>query len=222
MYYERKFEFQIAAHQRAAGDPIRSACSLAAKRPSRGSTCLVARTGPTPSDRRGVTASAPNTSRATSHGFLIVTPRLEFPATVTKQSPARISNRYKIAVFSSVLTIPARNHRPPRPAFLIANLELESFLSIAKSMKCKFLIANKRGFSFRCGGSRSRNPESLFECRNLSSKNRSAILTGRLKLRIGVSRMTPVKVKSLLCYGDSHFQLCKMVTNSPSVILGEN
>jgi hypothetical protein len=41
-------------------------------------------------------------------------------------------------------------------------------------------------------------------------------------LRIGVPRMTPVKVKSLLCYGDSHFQLCKMLTNRPSVILGEN
>jgi hypothetical protein len=223
MYYERKFEFQIAAHQQAAGDPIRSACSLAAKHPSQGSTCLVARTGPTPSDRRDGAAPAPNTSRAASHGFLIVTPRLEFPATVTKQSLACISNRYKIAVFSSGPAVPERNHRePPRPGFLIANLELEFFLNIAKSMKYKFLIANKRGFSVRCGGSRSRNPESLFECRNLSSENRSAILTGRLKLRIGVSRMTPVKVKSLLCYGDSHFQLCKMVTNSPSVILGEN
>jgi len=163
MYYERKFEFQIAAHQRAAGDPIRSACSLGAKHPSQGSTCLVARTGPTPSDRRDGAAPAPNTSRAASHGFLIVTPRLEFPATVTKQSLACISNRYKIAVFSSGPAIPERNHRePPRPGFLIANLELEFFLNIAKSMKYKFLIANKRGFSVCCGGWRSLNTESSF------------------------------------------------------------
>jgi len=223
MYYERKFEFQIAAHQRAAGDPLRSVCSLAAKHPPRGSACFVARTGPTPSDRRDGAAPAPNTSRAASHGFLIVTPRLEFPATVTKQSPSRISNRYKIAVFTSGFPAPARNRQEPSPpAFLIANLELEFFLNIAKSMKYKFLIANKRGFSVRRGGSRSRNLESLFECRNLSSENRSAILTGRPKLRIGVPRMTPVKVKSLLCYGGSHFQLCKMLTNRPSVILGEN
>ena len=186
MYYERNFELQIAAHQRAAGDPIRSACSLAAKNPPQGSTFFVARTSPTPSDRGDGAASAPNTSRAASHGFLIVTPRLEFPATVTKQSPASISNRYKIAVFSSGLAMAARNHREPRPEFLIANLELEFFLNIAKSMKYKFLIANKRGFSVRCGGSPSRSPESLFECRNLSSENRSAIFTGRPKLRIGL------------------------------------
>jgi len=223
MYYERKFEFQIAAHQRAAGDPIRSACSLAAKHPPRGSTCFVVRTSPTPSDRRDGAAPAPNTSRAASHGFLIVTPRLESPATVTKQSPARISNRYKIAVFSSGLAMAARNQRELSPfEFLIANLELELFLNIVKSTKYKFLIANKRGFCLHSSGSRFCAPESLFAGRNLSSENRSAILTGRLKLRIGVPRMTPVKVKSLLCYGDSHFQLCKMVTNSPSVILGEN
>src|SRR4029077_11796209 len=82
---------------------------------------------------------------------------------VTKQSLARLSNRYKIAVFSLGLAIPARNHRePPRLEFLIANLELEFFLNIAKSMKYKFLIANKRGFSVRCGGSPSRSPRISF------------------------------------------------------------
>jgi hypothetical protein len=223
MYYEIKFGFQIAARKRAAGDPIRSACSLAAKHRPRGSTFFVARTGPTPSDCRDGAASAPNTSRAASHGFLIATPRLEFPATVTKQGLGCVSDPYKIGVFSSGRAIPAGNHRaPPRPEFLIANLELEFFLNVAKSMKYKFLIANKCDFSARSGGSRFRDPESLFRCRNLSLENRSTILAGRLNLKIGFSRRTPVKVKSLLCYGGSHFQLREMVTNSPSVILGEN
>jgi hypothetical protein len=172
MYYEREFEFQIAAGNRAAGDQTRLACSLAAKLPAQASTFFVARTGPTPSGRLDGTASALNTSRAPSHGILIETPRLEFPATLTKQRLRLTSNRHKIAVFSSGLAIPARNHRePPPPAFLIANLELEFFLNIAKSTKYKFLIANKRGFSVRCGGSRSRAPESLFVCQNLSSEN---------------------------------------------------
>jgi hypothetical protein len=223
MYYEIEFEFQIAARKRAAGDQTPSACSLAAKHPPQVSTFFIARTGPTAFDRRDVTAFAPNTSRAASHGFLIVTPRSEFPATVTKQSSARVSNRYKTAVFASGLPAPARNRQEPSPPeFLIANLELEFFLNIAKSMKYKFLIANKRGFFVHCDCSCFRAPESLFVCRNLSFENRSTTLAGRLKLRIGVSRMTPVKVKSLLCYGGSHFQLRKMVTNSPSAILGEN
>ena len=134
-----------------------------------------------------------------------------------------ISNRYKTAVFSSGFPAPARNRQEPSPPeFLIANLELEFFLNIAKSMKYKFLIANKRGFFVRCGRSCFRAPESLFVCRNLSFENRSTILAGRLETIIGAIRMTPVKVKSLLCYGGSHFQLRKMVANSPSAILGEN
>jgi hypothetical protein len=142
MYYEREFEFQVASNQRAAGDPIRSACSLAAKHPPQASNFSVAIT---PRTLPKLGHSSPFTihkSRAASHGFLIVTPRLEFPATVTKQSPSHISNRYKIAVFTSGFPAPARNRQePPRPEFLIANLELEFFLNIAKSMKYKFLIA---------------------------------------------------------------------------------
>jgi hypothetical protein len=154
MYYEIKFEFQIAARKRPAGDQIRRTCSLAVKHPPQSSTFCVVRTHPTPSDRRDGTAFAPDTSRAASHGFLIVTTRFEFPATVTKQSPARVSNRYKTAVFSSGFPAPARNRQEPSPPeFLIANLELEFFLNIAKSMKYKFLIANKRGFFVRCGRS---------------------------------------------------------------------
>jgi hypothetical protein len=111
MYCERKFEFRIAARKRAACDPIRSACSLAAKHPPQASNFSVAIT---PRTLPKLGHSSPFTihkSRAASHGFLIVTPRLEFPATVTKQSPARVSNRYKIAVLSSGLAMPARNHR---------------------------------------------------------------------------------------------------------------
>jgi hypothetical protein len=222
MYYENEFEFRIAARRRASGDHTPSACSSAAKLPPQGSNFFVTRTDSTPPDRHA-TRFTQNASRATSHGFLIVTPRLEFPATVTKQSPVRISNRYKIAVFSSELPVPARNRRESSPLeLLIANLELEFFLNIAKSTKYKFLIANKCGFCVRQVGSRFCAPESLFTGRNLSFETGSTILAGRLKTIIGAIRRTLVKVKSLLCYGDSHFQLCKMVINSPSVRLGEN
>jgi hypothetical protein len=222
MYYERKFEFRIAARKRAACDPIRSACSLAAKRPPQGSALFVA---PTPKTLSRLGYSSPFTIHrsVSNHGFLIVTPRLEFPATVTKQSPARISNRDKIAVFPSRFPAPARNWQEPTPPeFLIANLELEFFLNIAKSMKYKFLIANKRGFCVLRRGSRFCAWESLLARRNLTFENETNILAGRLKTIIDAIRRTPVKVKSLLCYGDSHFQLCKMVANSPSAILGEN
>jgi hypothetical protein len=223
MYYEIKFAFQIAARKRASGDHTPSACSPAAKPPPQDSTLFITRTGLAPSDHRDGAASTPNTSRTARHGFLIVTPRLEFPATVRKQSLGCISNRYKLAVFSSRFSAPTRNRQEPAPRqFLIANLELEFFLNIVKSTKYKFLIANKRSFCLHSSGSRFCAPESLFARRNLSFENRSTILAGRLKTIIGAFRRTLVKVKSLLCYGDSHFQLCKMVTNSPSVRLGEN
>ena len=202
MYYERKFEFQIAARKRAAGNPTRRACSLAVKHLPGSATFFVARTDPTPSDRRDGSPLTPNTSRAASHGFQIVTPRLEFPATVTKQSLGYISNRYKNAVFSSGFSALARNGPEPSPS--------------------EFLIANKHDFSVGCGRSRLRAPESLFVCRNLSSENRSTILAGRLKMIISAIRRTLVKVKSLLCYGDSHFQLWKMITDGPNDTFGEN
>ena len=169
MYYERKFDFQVAARKRVSGDQTPSVCSPAAKHPPQGSSFSVARPDPTPSDRRDRSPFTPNASQAASHGFLIVTPRLEFPATVTKQSPDRISNRYKIAVSSSGFPAPARNRQKlSPPEFLIANLELEFFLSVAKSTKYKFLIANKRGFCVRRGGSRFCAPESRFAYRTVN------------------------------------------------------
>jgi hypothetical protein len=222
MYHEIEFEFQTAARKRAVGDQSRSACPLATKRPLRGSPS-VART---PRALLKFGRGSPFTirkSRVTSHLILIETPRLEFPATPTKQTLRPSSNRDKITLFSSGLAAPARNPREPSPPeFLIANLELEFFLNIVKSTKYKFLIANKRDFRDCRGGSRFCAPESLFARRNLRFENCSTILAGRLKTIIGAIRRTLVKVKSLLCYGDSHFQLCKMVTNSPSVRLGEN
>ena len=182
MYYERKFDFQIAARKRAAGDAVQSASSLAAKHPLQGSIFFGAFT---PRTKPKLDHGSPFTihkSRVTSHEFLIETPRLEFPATLTKQSPGRISNRDKIAVFSSRFPAPVRNRRePPPPEFLIANLELEFFLRGAKSTKYKFLIANKRGFCVLRRGSRFCAPESLFVCRNLRFEDRSAIRAGRLK-----------------------------------------
>ena len=156
MSYEIESEFQIAARKRASGDQTPSVCSLAAKQLPQGSTFSVIRTDLTPSDRRDGAACTPNMSRASSHGFLIVTPRLEFPATVTKQSPGRISNRYKLAVFSSGFAAPARNRQeasPPEfpwaPWRLIANLRLKFLSSASKSIKYKFLIANRSHFLWR-------------------------------------------------------------------------
>ena len=184
MYYERKFEFQIAARKRAAGDQLRSACSLAAKHPPQGSAFFAASTRRTLSKLGRSSPFTIHKSRVTSHGILIVTPRLEFPASATKQSLERISNRYKTAVFSSESPVHARSRREPSPPEfpwapwrLIANPELEFFLNIAKSTKYKFLIANKRdfcvrrggrGFSRRCDGSRFSATESLFAGRNLN------------------------------------------------------
>ena len=169
MYYERKFEFQIAARKRASGDQTPSVCSLAAKQLPQGSAFFVTRTDLTPSDRGDGAAFTPNTSRAASHGFLIVTPRLEFPAKLTRQSPDRISNRYKIAVFSSELPVHARNRQeasPPEfpwaPWRLIANLRLKFLSSASKSIKYKFLIANRSHFLWRkrtSSGSDSASPQ---------------------------------------------------------------
>ena len=222
MYYEFAFD-QTAARKRTAGDQSRSACLHEAARPLRGSNSSVARPPRTlPKLGRG----SPGTirkSRVTSHLILIETPRLEFPATPTKQTLRPSSNRDKIALFSSGLSASGRNQRELSLfEFLIANLELELFLNIVKSTKYKFLIANKRGFCIRRGRIALCAPESLFAGRNLRFEKRSSIPARRLKTIIGAIRRTLVKVKSLLCYGDPHFQLCKMVTNSPSVILGEN
>jgi hypothetical protein len=163
MYYERKFDFQVAARKRVSGDQTQSVCSPAAKHPPQGSTFSVARADPTPSDRRDGSPFTPNALQAASHGFLIVTPRLEFPATATKESPDRISNRYKIAVFSSGFPAPARDRQEASPPeFLIANPRLRPLLNTSKSRKCKFLIANRSHFLWRkraSSGSGSASPQ---------------------------------------------------------------
>ncbi len=211
MYREREFEFQIAARKRAAGDQLRSACSLAAKRPPQASTFLAAfapRTLPKLGHGSPFTI---HQSRVTSHAILIETPRLEFPATATKQSSGRISNRVQNRMFS-LRDCPPRHEigAAPPPEFLIANLELEFFLNIAKSMKYKFLIANKCGFCVCPRRDRVFVPGISFPVpESKRPRDRSTILAGRLKTRIGAIRMTPVKVKSLLCYGGSHFQLIR-------------
>jgi hypothetical protein len=141
MLYERKFGFQIAAQERASGSKARSAYTLARKLPPRGSKFFVDRTATVSKCRRG--------SPSTIHKprVLIETQRLEFPATRTKQRLRFISNRDRTAVFSSGLPVEAQNQRESSPPeFLIANLELEFFLSTSKSIKYNFLIANKLHF----------------------------------------------------------------------------
>jgi hypothetical protein len=161
MYYEIKFDLQIAAQKRVAGNQSRSVHWLVVNHQPQGPNFFVTGANPTPSKRRHDSPFAIPTSRAASQGFLIVTPGLEFPATLTKQSPGRISNRYKLAVFSPGFPAPARNRQESSPPeFLIANLELEFVLSASKSAKYNFLIANKRGFCRRRSGSRFYGPES--------------------------------------------------------------
>ncbi len=201
MYYERKFEFQIAARKRAAGDQLRSGCPPAAMHPPQGSAFLAASTRRTLPKLGRSSSFTIHKSRVASHRILIVTPRLEFPARATKQSLERISNRYKTAVFSSESPVHARSRREPSPPEfpwapwrLIANPELEFFLNIAKSIKYKFLIANNCGFSVRCGGSRFRDPESLFAGLNLTSENRSTILASRAETR-GIATFEGLQLK---------------------------
>jgi hypothetical protein len=146
MLYERKFGFQIAAQERASGSKARSAYMLARKLPPRGSKFFVDRTATVSKCRRG-SPSTIHKPRVANHGILIETQRLEFPATRTKQRLRFISNRDKTAVFSSGLPVEAQNQRESSPPeFLIANLELEFFLSTSKSIKYNFLIANKLRF----------------------------------------------------------------------------
>jgi len=124
MYHEIKFGFQIAARKWAARDAVRSACSLAAKQPPEGSIFLGA-FAPRTLPRLGHGSPfAIHKSRVKGHGTLIVTPRLGFPATPTKQSRGRISNRYKmrllwlpwrLAVFSSRFPGATRNRQEPPP-----------------------------------------------------------------------------------------------------------
>jgi hypothetical protein len=230
VHYKRKFEFQIAARKRVTSDQIRLPCSPAATRPPQGSNLSSA---PTARVLSKVGCDSPSTihkSRVKSHRILIETPRLESPATPTKQRLRLTFNRGKTRflcapsrIAASGLPVRPRNRRELSPLeFLMANLELEFLLSAAKSMKYKFLTANKRGF-LRPLGRIALSFTGISSCMP-ESKLRGSINCSRWKaeMRIGVFRRTPVKVKSLLCYGDSHFQLCKMVTNSPSVRLGEN
>jgi hypothetical protein len=146
-YYEIEFESQIAAQKRAVGDQIGPGCASAAKHSPQSSKFSVVRTARTLS-MLGYGSPCPlYQSRVTSHVILIETPRLEFPATLTKQRLRFTSNLDKMALFSAGLTAPARKQRQPSPPkFLIANLELEFLLNIEKSIKYKFLIANKRSF----------------------------------------------------------------------------
>jgi hypothetical protein len=176
MLYERKFGFQIAAQERARGSKARSAHTLARKLPPRGSKFFVDRTATTVSKCRRGSPSTIHKSRVASHGILIETQRLEFPATRTKQRLRFISNRDKTAVFSSGLPVEAQNQRESSPPeFLIANLELEFFLNISKSIKYNFLIANKLHFLragiWRIGQPTSRSKTDLAESEILNDSS---------------------------------------------------
>src|ERR1700747_2189361 len=77
--------------------------------PPRGSKFFVDRTATTVSKCRRGSPSTIQKPRVASHGILIETQRLEFPATRTKQRLRFISNRDKTAVFSSGLPVEAQN-----------------------------------------------------------------------------------------------------------------
>jgi hypothetical protein len=165
---------------------------------------------------------------------LIDTPRLEVGVTPTKQTPAADANRYKNPVlfprttdFLIATDNPTRiiilseqresqdlrcqaNRRLgslPQPSkFLIANPRLKFLVSHGRSIGCNFLIANKSRFLV-----------TEFAPPPTCGSNFPA--------RAAARPFESVKVKSLLCYGDSHFQLCKIVKivmKSPSRTFGEN
>src|SRR6202030_2243273 len=84
MLYERKVGFQTAAQERPSGSKARSAYTLARRLPPRGSKFFVDRTATVSKCRCG-SPSTIHKPRVASHGILIETQRLEFPATLTKQ-----------------------------------------------------------------------------------------------------------------------------------------
>jgi hypothetical protein len=144
MSYEAESEFQIAARTRGVG----GATFHRAPQP-RPRIPLVTQH----SLAQGLDVS--EESRITTRSqILIVTPRLEFPANATKQTPRPISNRYKTHFFhlgtactsrlaaapSSLYALPPslKNPWPPCGGRLIANLELEFSVNPIRITKLEF------------------------------------------------------------------------------------
>ena len=100
MYHEIESEFQIAARKRAVGDQICPACAPAGEHPLQGANFYVVLRPRTPSMLSRSSPCPLHLSRVTSHRILIETPRLEFPATLTKQRLRSTSNRDTMALFS--------------------------------------------------------------------------------------------------------------------------
>jgi len=156
MFSERASEFQIAARTRGAG-------------------CVAIRRAPQPRLRISRIPHhwlAPRrfTSEelfiTTASRILIVTPRLEFPASATKQTLPAISNRYKLCLLQLGVTCTSRfaavpsSLQPliPRLQNLIANLELEFRVTLIRITKLQF--SNRKFLAISSFPTRATNRES--------------------------------------------------------------
>ena len=127
-------------------------------------------------------------------GRLIVTPRLEFPPTATKQRPRHFSNRYK----------PRFLRAPSRMAILLPHLGTSTSAEIRIHTRL-FLL---------------QSPVPMLSLAASVARGRRA--AGGSTSESWVSLRCGIKFKSLLCYGDSHFQPVTMVASAVHGPNGEN
>jgi hypothetical protein len=129
MFCETESEFQIAARTRGAGGVAFRRAPQPSPRISLIHHHLLAQRRLGASERSITPASR----------ILIVTPRLRFPASATKQTLSPISNRYKLPLLHLDAVRPSVEN-------LIENARLKSELSGNFPTVCKFLIENGSGF----------------------------------------------------------------------------
>ncbi len=234
MFCEAESEFQIAARTRDAGG-----AAFRHARKARPRISLICH----PSRAQRFAASEGSHIPAAPQ-ILIVTPRLEFPASATKQTLPAISNRYKLrflhldaactsrfAAVASTLQARLPNLKHPWPPVggrLIANLELESRVNPIRISELKF--SNRKFLAISSFLSRTAYRESqapvLIENARLKSElngNECSHLQISNRERIGVSRSTalpnPARYQSRLRISKtpiSNLQPVAFATHAPT------
>ena len=204
MFCETESEFQIAARtRRASRAAFRHALQL---RPRISLISYPSRAQRLAAVEGSLIATAPR--------ILIVTPRLEFPASATKQTLPAISNRYKPPLLQLDATWTSRFDAvssslqllPPRLQNLIANLELEFRINHIRINELEF--SNRKFFAISSLPTRATNRESqatefLIENARLNSElsgNDSSRLQISNQERMGVPvpprRVNPERYRS--------------------------